>query len=286
MSNPIRFLVIDGYLKEARDELVAGGASMAADLYIKMLTDCCPTAVKCDVIFPSDPGATLPDGVALEAYDAIAWTGCSLTIYDDDPGVRAQIDIAKAAFAAGIPSFGTCWGIQIAIVAAGGRVQAHPGGREMGVARKIQLTPEGRGHPFYAGKPTVFDGYISHVDEVTHLPPGAVILAGNAFTRVQAACVTHGKGTFWGLQYHPEYNLHEMARLTYCRIGKLIDGGFFKDRKAGEEYVDLLAALHKEPGRKDLRWRLGIDDDLIEADVRQIEVRNWIEQQVLPGVRR
>ncbi|MEE8409707.1 MAG: type 1 glutamine amidotransferase, partial [Myxococcota bacterium] len=199
MKNPIRFLVIDGYTQEARNELVAGGATMAASLYVEMLTACCPTEAVCDVIFPSDPGATLPEGVALTDFDAIAWTGCSLSIDDNEyPGIRSQLDLAEAAFAAGIPSFGTCWGIQIAIVAAGGRVQVHPGGREMGVARKIQLTPEGRGHPLYAGKTTVFDGFISHLDEVTHLPPGAVILAGNAFTRVQAACITHRKGTFWG----------------------------------------------------------------------------------------
>ena len=58
------------------------------------------------------------------------------------------------------------------------------------IRRDIQLTPEGHGHPLYAGKPNVFDGYISHVDEVTHLPPGAVLLASNAYTRVQAAAVT------------------------------------------------------------------------------------------------
>jgi GMP synthase (glutamine-hydrolysing) len=223
----------------------------------------------------------------LADYDGIAWTGCSLTIYEEeDERVRNQLAIARAAFAAGIPSFGTCWGVQIAVVAAGGMVAAHPRGREMGFARKIQLNPEGRGHPLYTGKPSVFDGFISHVDEVTHLPPGAVILAGNSFTRVQAACVTHGKGTFWGLQYHPEYNLHEMARLTFCRIPKLIDGGFFADREAGERYVDLLAALHAEPTRKDLAWHLGVDADILDPVVRQVEVRNWIERLVLPNVNR
>jgi GMP synthase (glutamine-hydrolysing) len=287
MSEPVRFLVIDGYTKSARDELVAGGASMAADLYTRMLTACCPGATRCDVIFPSDAGASLPEGAALEDYDGIAWTGCSLTIFDDDDHrVRAQVDIARAAFAAGIPSFGTCWGLQMAVWAAGGLVQPHPHGREMGIARKIRLTPEGRGHPLYAGKPAVFDAFISHVDEVTHIPPGGVHLAGNAFTRVQAATVTHGKGTFWGLQYHPEYNLHEMARLTWCRIDKLIAGGFFEDRPAAERYVALLEQLHAEPGRTDLAWLLGIDADVMDPTVRQVEVRNWIERLVIPSIRR
>jgi GMP synthase (glutamine-hydrolysing) len=281
MTNAIRVLVVDGYAREGRDELIAGGASMASDLYRRMLVRLCPD-IRCDVLFPSDPGTTLPTGAALEQYDAVAWTGCSLTIYDDDPRVHAQLELARNAYALGIPSLGSCWAIQIAVVAAGGHVAAHPHGREMGLARKIALTPEGRAHPLYTGKPSVFDAFISHVDEVTHLPPGAVVLAGNAYTRVQAATVHHGRGVFWGLQYHPEYDLHEMARLTFCRIDKLVKGGFFRDREQALAHVALLEALHQEPTRKDLAWALGIDSDVLDFDVRTREVRNWIEQLVLP----
>jgi GMP synthase (glutamine-hydrolysing) len=283
MSQSIRILIVDGYNREARDELVAGGAGVAGDLYAKMLTGILPD-LHCDIVFPSDPGVTLPAGVALEQYHGIAWTGCSLTIYEDDERVHRQVALQRAAYEKGIPGFGTCWGLQMAVWAAGGVVRANPNGREMGLARKIQLTPEGRGHPLYAGKPSVFDGYTSHEDEVTHVPPGAVILAGNAFTRVQAATITHEKGTFWGLQYHPEYDLHEMARLCWCRIDKLRKKGFFKDRAAGEAYVDLLETLHRDPERRDVAWLLGIDADIINPVVRQCEVKNWLERLVLPGV--
>ncbi|MFC1610495.1 type 1 glutamine amidotransferase [Myxococcota bacterium] len=280
----VRFLVIDGYSKEGRNDLQAGGASLAADLYARMITRILPDA-QCVTLFPSDDDAELPDGVGLEQFDGIAWTGCSLTVFEDDPRVHRQIGIARAAFERGIPSFGTCWGLQIAVFAAGGIVRPHPHGREMGIARKIQLTPEGRGHPLYAGKPSVFDGFISHVDEVTHLPPGAVHLAGNPFTRVQAATVTDGKGTFWGLQYHPEYDLHEIARLTHCRIDKLVQGGFFSGRNAALAYIDTLEALHQNPQRKDLAWRLGVDADVMDETVRVCEVRNWIFRLVLPSLK-
>ncbi len=289
MADTVRFLVIDGYSKEGRDELASGGASLAGDLYAAMLARCLPEAA-CDVIHPADSAggssALLPPGAALEQYDGIAWTGCSLTVFEDDPRVRAQIELARAAYAAGVPSFGSCWAAQIAVVAAGGCVRPNPRGREMGIARKIALTPEGRGHPMYVGKASVFDAFISHVDEVTHLPPGAVLLASNAFTHVQAVAVTHRGGTFWGLQYHPEYDLHEMARLTFCRLDKLVSLGFFKDREAGLDYVDKLETLHGDPTRTDLAWLLGVDDDVVNADVRTIEVRNWIERLVLPSRRR
>ncbi|GIT77841.1 MAG: hypothetical protein Ct9H300mP32_2230 [Verrucomicrobiota bacterium] len=54
------------------------------------------------------------------------------------------------------------------------------------------------------------------------LPDGAVRLAGNDFTRVQSVGVKQGGTEFWGLQYHPEYNPHEMARLIFCRLEKLV----------------------------------------------------------------
>jgi GMP synthase (glutamine-hydrolysing) len=279
-----RFLVVDGYNKEARDELQAGGASGAGDLYGRMLKDCLPGATV-DIVFPSDPGATLPKGTALEQYDGIAWTGCSLTVYEDDPRVGIQIELAKAAFRARVPSFGSCWAAQIAVAAAGGIVRPNPRGREMGIARKIALTPEGRGHPLYTGKTGVFDAFISHVDEITHLPAGAVLLASNAFTHVQAVAVTHQGGEFWGLQYHPEYDLHEMARLSWCRIERLVKLGFFRDRAAAETFVNLLETLHQDPSRKDIAWLLGIDDDVMNADVRRTEVKNWIERLVLPSKR-
>jgi len=284
MPDNLKFLVIDGYSKDAREELVAGGASMAGDQYVRMLERCTPGgAAEIDVLFPSDPGAALPKGKELSQYDGIAWTGCSLTVFDDDPRVHTQIEFAREAFRAGVPSFGSCWAAQIAVVAAGGRCAPNPRGREMGVARKIALTAEGRAHPMYEGKSGVFDAFISHVDEVTHLPPGAVLLASNHFTRVQSVSVTWNGGTFWGLQYHPEYDLHEMARLTWCRIPKLTELGFFRNREDGEDYVNLLETLHADPSRTDIAWKLGIDADIMNEEVRRTEVRNWITRLVIPS---
>ena len=280
-----RILVVDGYKKPAREELAAGGATPAGPLYAAMLTRCHPGCTV-DVVYPADPDSSLPHGAGLNHYDGIAWTGSSLTAYRDEPAVRVQIEFARAAFEAGLPSFGSCWAAQIGLAAAGGRCAANPRGREMGIARKIALTPEGRAHPLFFGKASVFDAFISHEDEITHLPPGAINLASNAFTRVQAVSVVHRGGTLWALQYHPEYDLHELARLTWCRIDKLVGLGFFQDREAAEAYVDRLEALHQDPSRRDIAWLLGIDADVMNEDVRLAEVRNWLQHLVLPNMRR
>jgi GMP synthase (glutamine-hydrolysing) len=285
VSGRPRFLVVDGYAREGREDLRAGGASTAGALYERMLKKCAPDAAQVDIVYPADPDAALPTGAALEQYDGIAWTGSSLTIFKDDPRVRPQVEFAQAAYVAAVPSFGSCWAAQIAVVAAGGRCAANPRGREMGLARKIALTPEGRAHPLYIGKKSVFDGFISHDDEVTHLPPNGVLLASNRYTHVQAIAVTHRGGTFWGLQYHPEYDLHELARLCYCRRQKLTDLGFFRDVDAAQAFVDQLEVLHQDPSRKDIAWLLGIDEDVMNEDIRLAEVRNWIGQLVLPCMR-
>lgn len=279
MQSALRFLIIDGYPRASREEFDAVGMKQAWRLYAEMLAAHLPGATH-DVWFPSDDPE--PPGEP-EGYAGVLWTGCNLTIYrTDDDRVTRQIAYARRCYRAGTPAFGTCWGIQVGAVAAGGRVEANPRGREMGLARKIRLTGEGLRHPMFAGKPPVFNAFISHLDEVTELPPGALLLATNDFTRVQAVELRHGEGVFWGLQYHPEYDLHEMARLIVARAGKLILEGFFRDREDMEAYVERLETLHSHPARTDLRWQLDIDDDVLDPEIRQAEFRNWIEKIILP----
>ena len=283
MGTGPKYLVLDGYSKDGREDLRIGGASTAGELYTQMLRNCTPGGkAQVDIVFPADPGAALPMGKDIAQYDGIAWTGSSLTVFEPGSTVTPQIEFARAAFEAKVPSFGSCWAAQIAVVAAGGSCARNPKGREMFIARKIGLTGDGRAHPLYRGKKGVFDAWISHDDEITHLPPGAQILASNDFTQVQSVSVTCNGGDFWGLQYHPEYDLHEMARLVYCRREKLTGLGFFKDMDAADIFINDLEALHQNPTRTDISWRLGIDDDVMNVDIRQKEVRNWIELLVLP----
>ncbi len=285
MPSVLRFLIIDGYPKASREEFDVAGMKHSWLLYAEMLKKHLPEA-DYRVWFPSDDPIP-PGGEGPEHYRGILWTGCNLTIYHtDDARVTRQIDFAKRSYEVGTPAFGTCWGLQMAAVAAGGEVGPNPRGREMGIARKIHLTPEGMRHPFLEGKPQVYTGFISHLDEVKQLPPGASWLATNDFTRVQAIAVEHRKGAFWATQYHPEYNLHEVARLIVAREPKLLPEGFFRSHEDLMEYVDKLEALFRDPCRKDLRWQLDIDDDVLADQVRQVEFHNWVHKLVLPHVAR
>lgn len=282
MGKALRFLIPDGYPPESRDEFDRVGMRQAWKLYADLLLKHLPGATY-DVWLSSDPGSpTAPALDVVAGYDGILWPGCNLTVFEDDPRVHRHLTLAERAFEAGTPQFGSCWAIQIASHVAGGAVARSPKGREMGFAAKIQLTEAGLRHPMYSGKPPVFCHLVSHDDEVVRLPEGALHLAGNAWSAVQAAEIRHKRGLFWGVQYHPEYDLHEMARLIEARAGKLIKLGYFRGEEDLRAYVARLDALVAEPDRKDLRWQLRIDGDVLDDAVRECEFANWLRHVALP----
>jgi len=284
LHRPLHLLVCDAYPREGRDGLQRAAATLAGKLYERLLRRLEPDAA-IDILYPADVDVALPLGTMLADYDGVVWTGSSLTIYHDgDPRVRRQIELARAAFEAGVPSFGSCWAAQLSVVAAGGRCAANPKGREFGVSRRIALTAEGRAHPMYRGKPPVFDAFTSHADEVTVLPPSAHLLASNDFSSVQAVAV-ESRGAFWAVQYHPEYDLHEVARLCVFRTDELVRQGTFSDRNEAEEFVEQLETLHRDPTRDDIRRSLDVDGSLLDGTQRTIEPHNWIEFLVKPGLR-
>jgi GMP synthase (glutamine-hydrolysing) len=277
----MKLLIIDGYPEKSRLQFDKVGMTLAGKLYKKMLFQHMPDA-ETTILYTSDDSTMLPSLEVLKTYDGILWPGCNLTVYhDDDERVQRMIEIVDLAFEAGIPQFGSCWAAQIAVYVAGGTVAVNPKGREMGVARKIYLTDAGKSHPMYEGKPPVFDGFISHDDEITVMPKGATILASNYFTSIQAVDVAYKNGSFWATQYHPEYDLKEMARLIVARADKLTSEGYFNSQDDMMNYINILETIAKEPNRKDLRWMAGIDDDLLKDNIRQLEFVNWLKFEML-----
>ncbi|KAF4134051.1 Glutamine amidotransferase class-I [Phytophthora infestans] len=280
----IRYLVIDGYVKTGRDVLEAGGATTAGQLYANMLVKATKRSVdrsaSYDLIYPADPGFVAPD---LSKYHGVGWSGSSLAVHErDDPSVVQMMRLARQSFAHGVPQFGSCFGLQLAVATAGGVVRKNKWGKELGVARRIRLNAAGRAHPMYEGKPSVFDAFSSHKDEVRVIQPGGLQLASNSFTTVQSVCLRYLQGEFWGLQYHPEYDLHEMARLLHCRRKMNSKLGFFTDLEDADRFVDLMEELAADPTRKDLAWQIGYDKDVLDEDLRTCEVKNFVKHLVLP----
>ncbi|HEY5217033.1 MAG TPA: type 1 glutamine amidotransferase [Pseudolabrys sp.] len=280
MPSP-RLLVIEGNSPQTMAEHVAVGGVPASKGYSDLLREVLPGAMV-DICYPGDPTAVLPEGETLAGYDGIAITGSGLHVYNAGPEVVRQIDLVRAALSTGTPLFGSCWGLQVITVAAGGSVRKNPKGREIGFGRGIRLTEAGRKHPMYAGKLDVFNAPTVHLDEVETLAPGTTVLATNAVSDVQSAEIRTNGSVAWAVQYHPEYPLREVAAIVR-RIGaRLIEEGFFSDEADFKTFAHDLDTLDRDPDCKRLAWRHGISKNILDRKLRVSEVANWVEFQVLP----
>jgi GMP synthase (glutamine-hydrolysing) len=187
--------------------------------------------------------------------------------------------------AEGVPFFGSCWGLQVAVTAAGGEVRANPRGREFGFARRILLCDAGRQHGMFAGKPPVFEAPTIHRDEAASLPAGAQVLAVNDFG-VQAVTFEYGRGTFWGVQYHPEYDYIDIAAAAERYGQTLVDEGSFRDIPALQSFASDLRALQSNPTDAPLLWKHGLGSGLRSEVTRLLEISNWLQAQVRPRAAR
>ena len=126
------------------------------------------------------------------------------------------------------------------------------------------------------GRPQLYDALTLHTDEVEALPADAVLLASNDGASVQAAEIRSGAGVFWGVQYHPELSLGEIAAALLRQADDLAAGGGAESREALERRADLLERLDREPERRDIAAELGIGDDVTDPERRTAELRNFI----------
>ena len=277
MRNPLRFLVAENDAPEARNSRREKSGRTMGETYVAALRSISPDAV-CDRVRPGDGERAQTDAVG--SYDAVFLTGSTLHLYDETAAVRRELEFVRTVFSSGTPCFGSCAGLQLAAVAAGGTVRANQAGRVAGFARRIAVTSPGLSHPLLAGRPPVFDAPSFHSDEVASLPEGATVLASSPTTEVQAAEIRLNGGIFWGVQYHPELPLSEVASALERQTDELVEEGFAEEEIAAQ--AALIDALDRQPDRRDLAWRLGVDEEVTDGIRRTTELRNFIERLVQP----
>jgi len=277
----LRLLVVEGNVREVREAHQKSFGKTPSGSYADSLRSIAPD-ILCDICFPADQGANLPDAAGLHGYDGVAVTGSALNIYDGGGPVERQLDLARAVYASGTPFFGSCWGLQLGAAAAGGTVTKNPRGREVGIARNIAPTQAGGSHPLLTGRSGAYDAPCTHLDIVATPPDDTTILASNSNSCIQAAEIRHAGGIFWGVQYHPELSLTELASIISRRAGMLVREGMFADESQGLEYCAELRTLDADRSRTDIAWRLGIQAEILDPQLRLTEIRNWIELRVRP----
>jgi len=139
-----------------------------------------------------------------------------------------------------IPLLGICYGHQILARAAGGTIDFHPRGSEIGT-REIVCLPACKADPLFKRLPQTFKAHVFHSQSVIQLPDTAVLLARNEFEPHQAFRVGEAA---WGVQFHPE----AFAAATRGYILNLAD----TVRSQGNDPNELINELEETPYAADL----------------------------------
>ena len=87
--------------------------------------------------------------LSIKKYDGLIWGGSSLNIYNDCIEIKRQISIMKECFKNIKKILAICWGMQVAVTAAGGEVKKGVNGSHIGIANEVQLTDSGINNSFY-----------------------------------------------------------------------------------------------------------------------------------------
>ena len=144
------YLVAESETPDEREARRATAGKSSGETYAAALQQLRPGCTV-TVVAPADDDARVFEPGELSTFDAVFLTGSPLHLYNDTPEVRRQLAFMRSVFASGTPSFGSCAGLQVAVVAAGGTVRLMPELLEAGVARRISAAEQGRDHPLLVG---------------------------------------------------------------------------------------------------------------------------------------
>ena len=146
-----------------------------------------------------DAGEAIPE---LEPFDMLVVMGGPQHVWQEKEHswlVDEKASIRRWVAELGRPCLGVCFGHQLVADALGGTVRAMAV-PEIGV-NSIELTPEGVADPVFGMLPGLLPGLQWHEAEVVEPPPGAVVLARNEHSPVQALRVSP---LTWCVQFHLE----------------------------------------------------------------------------------
>ena len=253
-------LVVEGNLKEENDNFKKNGIPTHTES-LKESLSYYTKDLNIDVFNPCSERSfdkILPE---IKKYHGLIWGGSSLNIYNDCIEIRRQIAFMKECFKYINKILAICWGMQVAVTAAGGSVKKSNNGAHIGIANNIEINENGINHPLYKSKRKKFNSPAFNFDEVETLPEGAIHLASNKINKIQSLNFKSGVSDVWGLQYHPEITYHKMISLIKFRKNKLINSRkCFKDEKEIEEHINFI--------EKEIK--------ISEKESRMLELRNWL----------
>ena len=94
----MNILIVDGNEKEASKRYTDIGMDTQYEVYAKVLNSLSLKNINIQIIHPAISDNFLPEGISLDDFDGVAWTGSLLNIYDMTSSITNQIELAKKLF--------------------------------------------------------------------------------------------------------------------------------------------------------------------------------------------
>ncbi len=215
-----------------------------------------------DVVNPSSDENINSFNEKLYTYDGLIWGGSSLNIYNDTPEIKKQIEFMKNCQNKVKNILGICWGMQVAVTAAGGQVKK-ANTSHVGIAKEIEINEYGLKHPLYKDKEKKFNSPAFNYDEVVKIPENGICLASNKINKVQSLYFQINKTRVWGLQYHPEITYEKMISLINFRRKRLIEyRKVFKNENDLENHISFI--------EKEIQVTV--------KEKKMLELKNWLKE--------
>ena len=255
-----KILIVEGNLREENQNFSTSGIQTHTQSLQDSIANF-TNELDMDVVNPSSDEDIDVKVKELNKYDGLIWGGSSLNIYNNTPEIKRQIQFMKECQKKVKNILAICWGMQVAVTAAGGVVKKSSNGAHIGIANQLIINEQGLKHPLYTGKKNNFNTPAFNFDEVVTLPENGVCLASNKINKVQGMYFKINNNNVWGLQYHPEITYQKMIQLIKFRKDRLIETRkVFANHDQVNEHISF---IEKE---------ISISDN----QQRMIELRNWL----------
>ena len=255
----LNILIVEGNIpKDSEVFIRAAGASASVNLKNLVLKLEPNSNVK--IINPGIDEETKKALEVINIYHGIIFTGGAMRINDLTDEIKKHINFASNCFNHKKTILAICWGLQVCSTAAGGRVAPGKNGAHIGIASSVEINKEGQKNLIYKNKKLKFTTPAFNFDEVCETPEGATLLSSDKVNKVMCVYFKSGNSEIWGLQYHPDYEYHQIINLSNERKDQMIANKYFKDKNDFENHINYI---------KD-------EDKKLDFENRTCEVKNWL----------
>jgi len=256
----LNILIVEGNLREENKDFSQVGIQTHTESLKDSLNHFSEN-INFEVVNPSSDKNLNLVSSNLPIYDGLIWGGSSLNIYNNTPEIKKQIEFMKECQKKVKNILAICWGMQVAVTAAGGNVKKATNSN-IGITNEIMISEEGLQHPIYKNKETKFNSPAFNFDEVVTLPKDSICLASNKINKIQSLYFKVGESNIWGLQYHPEITYEKMINLIEFRKDKLIENRkVFNNNEEIKNHISF------------------IKDEILVSnkEQRMLELKNWLD---------